>query len=104
MTLLALRFVPTLIDEAEHLIQAQLARGADLSRGSLLERIRGLGALFVPLIHAVLRRAAELATALEARGYAAAGQQTMLTETALGREDYLALAVVVVVTIGSLLV
>jgi energy-coupling factor transport system permease protein len=104
MTLLALRFIPTLVDEAEQLIQAQLARGADLSRGALLERARSLAALFVPLIHAVLRRAAELATALEARGYAAAGQQTMLNETVLGREDYLALGVVVVVTIGSLVV
>jgi energy-coupling factor transporter transmembrane protein EcfT len=52
----------------------------------------------------VLRRAGELATALEARGYAADGQQTMLTETALGRVDYVVLGVVVGVTVGSLLV
>ena len=59
--------------------------------------------LFVPLLQGVLRRASELATALEARGYESEGQQTRLYEKALGRIDYVVLCVVLLVMIGTLL-
>lgn len=104
MTLLALRFIPTLVDEVDHLILAQTARGADLGRGSLGDRLKSLAALFVPLIRAVLRRAGELATALEARGYATDGPATLLHETRLGWLDVGVLAAIVVVTGGALAV
>jgi energy-coupling factor transport system permease protein len=103
MALLALRFIPTLIEEVMHLIKAQTARGADLTHGSLRERLQSLTMLFVPLIRSVLRRAAELATALEARGYDIEGRQTPLHESSLGRLDYLVLLFVVCITIGSML-
>ncbi len=103
MTLLALRFIPTLFEEVEQLTKAQAARGADLTHGTLSERFQSLTMLFVPLLQGVLRRASELATALEARGYESEGQQTHLYEKALGRIDYAVLGVVLLVMIGTLL-
>jgi len=104
MALLALRFIPTLLDETEQLIKAQTARGADLSSGTMLERLRNLSMLFVPLMQGALRRASDLATALEARGYEVDGKQTLLHETTFALADYLVMGLVVGVTIASLLV
>lgn len=104
MTLLALRFIPTLIEEVQQLIKAQTSRGADLTHGTLRERLQSLTALFVPFLQGTLRRAAELATALEARGYAVEGRQTPLHETAFAAVDYVVLGTVVLVTVGALLV
>lgn len=102
MTLIALRFIPTLIEEIEQLTKAQTARGADLTRGTLRERVQSLAALFVPFIQGTLRRAGELATALEARGYQVDGHQTFLHEKPFGMVDYLVMGSVVLVTIGAL--
>jgi energy-coupling factor transport system permease protein len=68
MTTLALRFVPAIIDEAERIQKAQMSRGADFS-GSLLQRVRALVPLLVPLFVATFQRADELAVAMEARCY-----------------------------------
>jgi energy-coupling factor transporter transmembrane protein EcfT len=102
MTLIALRFVPTLLDETDQLIQAQAARGADLAHGSVRDRVGSLVALIVPLLRGALRRAEELATALEARGYAPGGQQTPLHEGPLAAADYAVLAGLVVAAVVSL--
>ena len=104
MALLALRFIPTLTEEVELLIKAQTARGADFTHGTLRERAQSLTALFVPLLQGALRRAADLATALDARGYTVEGQQTLLHEGRLAARDYATLAVVVLVTLGALLI
>lgn len=103
MTLIALRFIPTLIDEVEQLTKAQTARGADVGHGTIRERLQSLSALFVPFIHSTLRRAAELATALEARGYVTDGRQTPLHETSFRMVDYLVMGIVALVTIGALI-
>ena len=102
MALLALRFIPTLVDETEQLIKAQSARGADLTSGTMLERLRSLSMLFVPLMQGSLRRASDLATALEARGYEVDGKQTMLHETTFSRVDFVVMVMVIGVTAGSL--
>jgi energy-coupling factor transport system permease protein len=104
MTLLALRFIPTLTEEVELLIKAHTARGADFTHGSLRERAQSLATLFVPLLHGALRRAAELATALDARGYTVEGTQTLMQEGPLAIADYLALGLVMLVSIWALLV
>jgi energy-coupling factor transport system permease protein len=104
MALLALRFIPTLTEEVELLIKAQTARGADFAHGTLRERAQSLAALFVPLLQGALRRAADVATALEARGYTVDGQQTLLHEGRLAMRDYGTLTVVVLVTVGALLI
>ncbi len=103
MTLLALRFIPTLLDEVDQLMKAQSARGADLTHGTLRERFQSLTMLFVPLMKGTLRRASELATALEARGYESEGQQTRLHEKTLGKIDYAVLVIVLLTMIGALL-
>ena len=102
MTLLALRFIPTLFEEVEQLTKAQAARGADVMRGTPRERFQSLTMLFVPLLQGVLRRASELATALEARGYESEGRQTRLYEKHLGAIDYASLGIVLLVMVGTL--
>jgi energy-coupling factor transport system permease protein len=104
MTLLALRFIPTLLDEAGQLMNAQAARGSDILHGTIQERLQSLVMFFQPLIQGSLRRASELATALEARGYQNDGKRTMMHETRLRAADYFVLLVVAVGMIGSLLV
>jgi energy-coupling factor transport system permease protein len=103
MCLIALRFMPTLLEEVEQLIKAQTSRGADVTRGTIRERLQSLTMLFIPLMQGVLRRAAELATALEARGYEVEGKQTFLHETSLGLVDYVVLGSLVFVTVSALL-
>jgi energy-coupling factor transport system permease protein len=102
MALLALRFIPTLADEIELLVKAQLARGADFTHGSLRERSNSIAALLVPVYQGALRRAAELADALDARGYSIAQAPTVLHERPLTAADYLALALVILLTLGAL--
>jgi energy-coupling factor transport system permease protein len=102
MLLLALRFIPTLLNEAEQLIKAQTARGADTRYGTWKERFQSMSMFFLPLIHGSLRHASELATALDARGYQSEGKRTMLHETTLKRIDYCVICLVVIATTGSL--
>src|SRR5579863_5492313 len=104
MVLIALRFIPTLLEEVELLVKAQAARGADFTHGSLRERMQSLTALFVPFINSTLRRASDLAIALEARGYEVQGRQTTLHETAFSAADYLVMIAVTLVTIGVLVI
>lgn len=103
MALLALRFIPTLSEEVEQLMKAQAARGADMNSGPMRGRIQSLMMLFVPLMRAIFRRASELGTALEARGYEIDGKQTMLYETSLKLVDYAVLVMLAGVIVGTLL-
>jgi energy-coupling factor transport system permease protein len=103
MTLIALRFIPTLVDEIGQLTKAQTARGSNLSQGTLRQRLQSLAALFVPFIQGTLRRASELATALEARGYQFDGHQTTLHEKSFGLVDYVVMGTVAIVTVAALL-
>lgn len=104
MALLALRFIPTLLEEAELLVKAQTARGASFTTGTLYERTQSLVTLVVPLFQGSLRRAAELASALDSRGYSLDGRQTPLHETTFRLQDYVVLALVVLVMTAALLV
>jgi energy-coupling factor transport system permease protein len=104
MTLIALRFIPTLIEEAEQLVKAQTARGASFSAGTPRERVQSLLALFVPFVRNTLRRASELAVALDARGYQVEGRQTRLYEKSFAWRDYLVLLVVGGLLLTALLV
>ena len=103
MSLLALRFIPTLLEEAEQLYKAQASRGADLTSGTIRERFQSLSMLFVPLVQGSLRRAADLAVALEARGYEVEGHQTPLHESTFATMDYVVMGGIFVVTVVSLL-
>ncbi len=90
---LTLRFVPTLAEELEKLQKAQAARGADISRGSNpAARVQQLLPVLVPLFITTLRRADELAAAMEARGYEGGGDRTHLVRLRWTRMDAVVLA------------
>mgnify|MGYP006358704431 CR=1 FL=1 len=69
MMCIALRFIPTLIEETDKIMNAQKARGADFETGKLMERVKALVPILVPLFISAFRRADELATAMECRCY-----------------------------------
>jgi len=69
MMCIALRFIPTLIEETDKIISAQKARGADFESGNLIRRVKALVPILVPLFISAFRRADELATAMECRCY-----------------------------------
>lgn len=69
MMSISLRFIPTLMDETDKILKAQLARGSDLTSGTIKERIRAVVPLLVPLFVSAFKRAEDLAVAMEVRGY-----------------------------------
>ncbi|HEY7340044.1 MAG TPA: energy-coupling factor transporter transmembrane component T, partial [Ktedonobacterales bacterium] len=99
MTLVALRFIPVLVQETEQLIKAQVSRGANFTTGSVGARIRGASSLLVPMLQGALRRAEDLSMAIEARGYGVTGEATLLHEGRLRLLDWLALILIPVATI-----
>ncbi len=96
MMTIALRFIPTLTEEADRIMRAQAARGADFQSGNLINRLRGLIPVLVPLFVAAFRRADELATAMEARGYRGGQGRTRMKELSFTARDWTALAVLAV--------
>ena len=92
MMSIALRFIPTLIEETDKIMSAQKARGADFETGSLLQRAKALIPLLVPLFVSAFRRADELATAMECRCYHGGEGRTKLHVLRYEPRDYLVLA------------
>ena len=84
---IALRFVPTLFGEIDKIVKAQESRGASIRTGPLWERGQGWVAVFVPIFVSAFRRAEDLATAMEARGFRGAGRMTHLYVLRLTRSD-----------------
>ena len=89
---IALRFIPTLIEETDKIMSAQKARGADFESGNLLQRARALVPILVPLFISAFRRADELATAMECRCYHGGEGRTKLHVLRYQLRDYLVLA------------
>ncbi|NMC32907.1 MAG: energy-coupling factor transporter transmembrane protein EcfT [Veillonellaceae bacterium] len=87
MMTIALRFVPTLLEEADRIMKAQMARGADFSSGNLLKRGQNMVPLLVPLFISAFRRADDLATAMEARCYRGGEHRTRMKELQFGLRD-----------------
>ncbi len=98
MMSIALRFIPTLLEETERIIKAQMARGAEFQRGGLLQRARALLPVLVPLFVSAFRRADELALAMEARAYRGGEGRTRMKELAFTREDGVAWAAALAAT------
>lgn len=92
MMTIALRFIPTLLEEADKIMKAQMARGADFESGHLMQRAKNLIPLLVPLFVGAFRRADELATAMEARCYRGGEGRTKFRPLVMGRTDWYALA------------
>ncbi len=93
MMCIALRFIPTLIEETDKIMSAQKARGADFETGNLFQRVRALIPILVPLFISAFRRADELATAMECRCYHGGEGRTKMKLLRYARRDYGAFAV-----------
>jgi len=86
---IALRFIPTLLEETDKIMSAQKARGADFETGSLMKRVKALVPILVPLFVSAFRRADELAGAMECRLYTGGNGRTRMKIMKLGVRDVL---------------
>lgn len=100
MMSMALRFIPTLIEETDKIMSAQKARGADFETGSLMERAKALLPVLVPLFVSAFRRADELAVAMESRCYHGGEGRTRMKQLILAGRDYIALALGILLLAG----
>ena len=91
MMTIALRFIPTLLEETDKIMKAQQARGADFESGNLIQRAKSLVPILVPLFVSAFRIAQDLAMAMEARCYRGGDQRTRLHEMKLKKRDYTAI-------------
>ncbi len=88
MMTIALRFIPTLIEETEKIMAAQKSRGADMESGNVLQRVRALIPVLIPLFISSFRRAYELATAMECRCYHGGEGRTRMKQLQMRGSDY----------------
>lgn len=103
MMSIALRFIPTLIEEADKIMSAQKARGADFDSGNILKRAKALIPLLVPLFISAFRRADELAVAMECRCYHGGKGRTRMRVLKFHSVDWLALLVMALLTAAIIL-
>lgn len=96
MMTIALRFIPTLLEETDKIMKAQMARGADFESGNILQRAKALVPLLVPLFIGAFRRADELAMAMESRCYRGGDNRTRMKVLKVDRGDYIALSATLV--------
>lgn len=90
MMSIALRFIPTLMDEADKIMKAQKARGANFETGGLIQRAKAMVPLLVPLFVGAFRRAEDLALAMDARCYRGGAGRTRMKQLKFGKNDVLA--------------
>ena len=102
MMTIALRFIPTLIEEADKIMKAQMARGADFESGNLLKRAKAMIPLLVPLFVSAFRRAGDLAMAMEARCYHGGEGRTRLRVLRYTKNDLIALLITVAVLAATI--
>lgn len=95
MMSLALRFIPILLEEANRIIQAQSARGADFEEGNLFQRMKAMTAILVPLLVSAVRRAYDLALAMEARCYHNGSRRTKMKPLRYAGKDIAAYFVII---------
>ena len=104
MMTIALRFIPTLVEEAEKIMNAQKARGADFESGSLKDRAKALIPILIPLLISSVRRAYELAEAMECRCYNGGEGKTRMKQLRLALRDYLMAFITVLFCAGIVLI
>ncbi|MBQ2847747.1 MAG: energy-coupling factor transporter transmembrane protein EcfT [Clostridia bacterium] len=100
MMTLALRFIPTLIEEIDRIMNAQKARGADLETGGIVQRAKALVPIFIPLMVSSFRRAYELAFAMTCRCYTGGEGRTRMKQMKLGARDFVAFLFCAAITAG----
>ncbi len=89
VAMISLRFIPTLMEESDRIVKAQMARGARIGEGNFLQKARSLIPVIVPLFVSAFRRAEELAVAMEARCYRVGARRTSIRETRFAFKDYM---------------
>ena len=103
MMTIALRFIPTLVEETDKIMSAQKARGADFESGSLTKRVRALIPILIPLFVSAFRRADELALAMECRCYRGGEGRTRMRQLKFISFDYMTIALMMIVVTAVLL-
>ncbi len=104
MMSIALRFIPTLVEETDKIMSAQKARGADFSSGGLIKRAKALIPVLIPLFISAFRRASDLAVAMECRCYRGGSGRTRMTRTRFGFSDVVLFAINIVMGVGIAIV
>jgi len=102
MMSIALRFIPTLMEETDRIMKAQKARGANFETGNIISRAKNLIPILVPLFISAFRRADELATAMEARCYRGGENRTRMKQLIFVRRDVVAFVVMFLMIAGFL--
>ncbi len=99
MMSISLRFIPTLMDETDKIMKAQMARGSDISTGSIKERVKAVVPLLIPLFVSAFKRAEDLAVAMEVRGYRGGEGRTRFRQLKWDWRDTTILVLLGVVTV-----
>ena len=103
MMTIALRFVPTLLEETDKIMAAQKARGADMESGNLFKRVKALIPVLIPLFVSAFRRAYELAVAMECRCYRGGKGRTRMKQLRMAAHDYVSVCFTLAATAGVIL-
>lgn len=103
MMTLALRFVPTILEETDKIMQAQKSRGADMESGGIIKRVKAFVPILIPLFASAFRRAIEVATAMECRCYQGGTGRTRMKVIHMSKRDVLAFISVGIVTCGVII-
>ena len=97
MMTIALRFIPTLLEETDKIIKAQSARGVDFESGNILKRVKSIIPILVPLFMSAFRRADELAMAMESRCYRGGEGRTHMKKLQIQSIDYTAIIITLII-------
>lgn len=103
MMSISLRFIPTLMDETDKIMKAQMARGSDMTTGPFKERMKAVVPLLIPLFVSAFKRAEDLATAMEVRGYKGGEGRTRYRQLDWNLRDTVALLLLLVFAVGLFL-
>jgi energy-coupling factor transport system permease protein len=104
MMSISLRFIPTLMQETDKIMKAQMARGVDFTSGPIMDRLKAIIPLLVPLFINSFRRAEELANAMEARGYRGGEGRTKFRELKWKLADTIILLSILLLTIALVII
>lgn len=104
MMSIALRFIPILLEETDKIMKAQIARGADLESGNIIQKAKAMVPILVPLFVSAFRRANDLAMAMEARCYRGGDGRTKMKPLVYQRRDYMAYAIMIGYVVAAVLI
>ena len=104
MMSIALRFIPILLEETDKIMKAQIARGADLESGNILQKAKAMVPILVPLFVSAFRRANDLAMAMEARCYRGGDGRTKMKPLVYTKKDFIAYVITIVYVVISVVI